>query len=79
MKSNNNTVNTISMMGVNGWYSVLGANYRVLSTKCGMNLNNIMKVLNERYANKEEIIRILMYILNFYLCVFLISNMQCKM
>ncbi len=28
-KSANNTVKTISMMGVNGLYSVLGANYRV--------------------------------------------------
>ncbi len=33
MTSDDNTVNTISMMGVNGLYSVLGANYRVLSTK----------------------------------------------
>ncbi len=46
MKSGNNTVKTISMMGVNGLYSVLGANYRELSTK-----------YNERCANKEEIIR----------------------
>ncbi len=30
MKSDNNTVKTISMMGVNGLYSVLGANYREL-------------------------------------------------
>ncbi len=30
MKSDNNTIKTISMMGVNGLYSVLGANYRVL-------------------------------------------------
>ncbi len=44
MKSHNNTVKTISMMGVNGWYSVLGANYRVLCTKYGMNLNHIMKI-----------------------------------
>ncbi len=43
-KSDNNTVKTISMIGVNGLYSVLGANYRVLSTKYGMNLNNRMKV-----------------------------------
>ncbi len=45
------------MMGVNELYSALGANYRVLSTKYGMNLNNIMKVWNERCANEEEIIR----------------------
>ncbi len=45
------------MMGVNGLYSVLGANYRVLSTKYGMNLNNIMKVWNERCGNEEEISR----------------------
>ncbi len=57
MESDNNTVKTISMTGVNRLYSVLGANYRVLSTKCGMNLNNIMKVWNERCANEEEIIR----------------------
>ncbi len=57
MKSDNNTVKTISMMGVNGLYSVLGANYTVLCTKYGMNLNNIMKVWNERCANEEEIIR----------------------
>ncbi len=57
IKSNNNTVKTISMMGVNGLYSVLGANYRVLCTKYGMNLNNIMKVSNERCANEEEIVR----------------------
>ncbi len=43
-KSDNNTVKIIFMMGVNGLYSVLGANYRVLCTKYGMNLNNIMKV-----------------------------------
>ncbi len=42
---------------VNGLYSVLGANYRVLCTKYGMNLNNIMKVWNERCANEKEIIR----------------------
>ncbi len=57
MKSDNNTVKTISMMGVNGLYSVLGANYRVLCIKYGMNLNNIMKVWNERCANEEDIIR----------------------
>ncbi len=51
MKSDNNTDKTISMMGVNGLYSVLGTNYRVLCTKYGMNLNNIMKVWNERCAN----------------------------
>ncbi len=37
MKSDNNTVKTISMMGVNGLYSVLGANYRVICTKYGIN------------------------------------------
>ncbi len=42
IKFDNNIVKTISMMGVNGLYSVLGANYIVLSTKYGMNLNNIM-------------------------------------
>ncbi len=57
MKSDNNTVKTIYMMGVNGLYSVLGANYRVLCTEYGMNLNNIMKIWNERCANEEEIIR----------------------
>ncbi len=57
MKSDNNTVKTISMMGVNGFYSVLAANYRVLCTKYGMNLNNIMKVWNEICANEEDIIR----------------------
>ncbi len=57
MKSDNNTVKTISMVGVNGLYSVLGANYSVLCTKYGMNLNNIMKVWNERCTNEEEIIR----------------------
>ncbi len=31
MKSDNNTVKTISMIFVNGLYSVLGANYRVLN------------------------------------------------
>ncbi len=44
-------------MGVNELYSVLGVNYKVLSTKYGMNLNNIMKLWNERCANEEEIIR----------------------
>ncbi len=57
MKSDNNTVKAISMMAVNGLYSVLGANYWVLCSKYGMNLNNIMKVWNERCANEEEIIR----------------------
>ncbi len=57
MKSDNNTVKTISMMGVSGLYSVLGANYRMLCTKYGINLNNIMKVWNERCANEEDIIR----------------------
>ncbi len=57
MKSDNNTVKTISMMGVKGLYSVLGANYRVVCSYCGMNLNNIMKVWNERCANEEDIIR----------------------
>ncbi len=54
---NSSIMQAISMMGVNGLYSVLGANYRVLSTKYGMNLNNIMKVWNKRCANEEEIIR----------------------
>ncbi len=36
------------MMGMNRLYSVLCANYRVLCTKYGMNLNNIMKVWNEK-------------------------------
>ncbi len=43
MKYDNNTVKTISMMGVNGLYSVWGANYSVLCTKYGTHLNNIMK------------------------------------
>ncbi len=54
MKSDNNIVKTISMMGVNGLYSVLGANYRVLCTKYCMNLNNIKKVSNERCANEKD-------------------------
>ncbi len=41
---------------MNELYSVLGANYGVLCTKYGMNLNNIMKVWNETCANEEEII-----------------------
>ncbi len=45
------------MVGVNRLYSVLGANYRVLCTKYSMNLNNIMRVWNERCANEEDIIR----------------------
>ncbi len=53
MKSDYNTVKTISMMGVNGLYSVLRANYRILCTKYDMKLNNIMKVWNERCANEE--------------------------
>ncbi len=57
IKSDNNKVKTISMMGVNGLYSVLCANYRVLCTKYCMNLNNIMKVWNDRCANEEDIIR----------------------
>ncbi len=57
MQSNNNTVKTISMICVNGLYSVLGTNYRVLFTKYDMNLNNIIKVWNERCANEEGIIR----------------------
>ncbi len=56
MKSDNNIVKTIFMMGVNGLYSVLSANYRVLCTKYGMNVNNIMKVRNEKCKSKEEII-----------------------
>ncbi len=47
MQSDNNTVKTISMVCVNGFYSVIGANYRVLSAKYGMNLNNI------RYGMKD--------------------------
>ncbi len=56
MKSDNNTVKTISMMDVKGFYSGLGANYRVLSTKYCMNLNNVMKVWNGRCANEKKII-----------------------
>ncbi len=56
MQYDDNTVKTISMVGVNGLYSVLDVNYIVLCTKCGMNLNNIMNVWNERCANEEEII-----------------------
>ncbi len=101
------------MMCVNGLYSVLGATYRVLFTKYGMNFNNIMKVWNERCANEEDIIRkcdqvrelckvrdwcvtsilnkeesytiieflCTYYIINyvFFVVVFLISNVQCKM
>ncbi len=44
------------MMGVNGLYSVLGANYIVLCTKYGMNLHNIMKVLNERCAKRKTLL-----------------------
>ncbi len=57
MKSDNNTDKTIYMTGVNGLYSVLGANYIVLCTKYGMNIINIMKEWNERWANEEHIIR----------------------
>ncbi len=44
-------------MGVNGLYSVLGANYWVLNTKYGTNLNNTIKVWNERCVNEKDIIR----------------------
>ncbi len=44
-------------MYMNGLHSVLDSHYRVLITKYSMNLNNIMKVWNERCSNKEEIIR----------------------
>ncbi len=47
MKSNNTTVTTISMMGVNGLYFVLGANYRVLCTKYGMKDVQMRKKLVE--------------------------------
>ncbi len=47
----------IPTVGVNGLHSVLGGNYRRLCTKYDMNLNNIMKVWNERCATDEEIIR----------------------
>ncbi len=57
MKSDNNTIKTLSIMGMNRLYFVLGANYRVLCTKYGMNLNNTVKVWNERCANEKEIIR----------------------
>ncbi len=40
MKSDNR-VKTSSMVSVNGLYSVLGANYRMLCTKYGMNLSNL--------------------------------------
>ncbi len=43
-------------MGVIGLYSFLGANYRLLCTKYGMNLYNVMNVWNERYVIKKEII-----------------------
>ncbi len=56
MKSDNKYSQTISMMGVNGLYSVLDANYRVLCIKCGMNLNNIKNIWNERCAIDEDII-----------------------
>ncbi len=53
-KSYNNTVKTISMMGANGLYSVLSANDRMLSTKYGMNLNNILKVLEWKMCKWER-------------------------
>ncbi len=46
LKSDNNTVKTISMMGLNGLYSVSGSNYGVLCTKYGINLKlNIMQLV----------------------------------
>ncbi len=42
LKSDNNIVKTISMLRVSGLHFVLGVNYRVLCTKYGMNLNNML-------------------------------------
>ncbi len=53
LTSDNNIVKTFSMMCVNRLSSVLGANCRVLCTKHGMNLNNIMKVWNKGCATEE--------------------------
>ena len=57
LTSDNNTVKTISMMGVNGLYSVLGANYRILCTKYNMNVNNVRNAWSEKCVIQEEIIR----------------------
>ncbi len=55
MKSDNNTVKSISMVGVNGLDFYLCANYRVLCTKYGMNLISIMKVWNKKFANVRHV------------------------
>ncbi len=52
IKSDNNTGKTISMVVLNGLYSILGANYRVLSNKYGMNSNNIMTVWKDVQMRK---------------------------
>ncbi len=59
MKSDNNTMYIPNYFYDECEFIVfcLGANYRVLCTKYGMKLNNIMKVWNERCADEEEIIR----------------------
>ncbi len=43
---------------VNGLYSILGANYRVLCTKYDMNVNKVMNIWSEQCVVEEESVRV---------------------
>ena len=49
MNSKNETVNTISNMGIYGAYSIIGANYKFLKDKFDMNVNDVYKVWSDRF------------------------------
>ena len=57
LKSENCTVKTIANMGVNGIYSIMGNNYRLLRSKYDMNENNVKGSWNVKCMNESEVIR----------------------
>ncbi len=55
LNSSSQNVKSIRNMGRFGIYSIMGGNIRLLIEKYDMNVNNVVKALNER-INKNEVL-----------------------
>ncbi len=58
MKSDNVVVRTIINMGIDGFYSVMGRNLRLMQSKFKMDENNVLKFENHKCDNESDAVRL---------------------
>lgn len=54
LKSKNRLVRTITNMGINGFHSVMGRNFRMMDARFGMNVNNVCKEWEQKCKNEND-------------------------